>query len=54
MTIPNGNHCHAYRCLVCGATGSGYGSETAAARAERHHCEQAPSTHRQPRTEASR
>lgn len=48
MTLRNGNHCFAYRCM-CGAMKSGYGSESAAARAERHHCEQAPSTHRQPK-----
>ena len=45
MTIRNGNHCFAYRC-ACGTKASGYASESAAARAEQHHCEQAPSTHR--------
>lgn len=53
MTIRNGNHCYAYRC-ACGAVRSGYGSETAAARAERHHRACAPTTHVQPRQEAAR
>lgn len=48
MTILNGQHCYAFRC-TCGQVGSGYGSESAAARAERHHCDKAPSTHRQPK-----
>lgn len=46
MTVPNGAHCHGYRC-PCGHTGSGYPSEAAAARAERHHAEHYPAGHGQ-------
>jgi hypothetical protein len=45
MTLRNGNHCYGYRC-TCGATGSGYPSESAAARAERHHAERNPIVHK--------
>jgi hypothetical protein len=46
MTIANGNHCYGFHC-TCGKTGAGYPSESAAAKAERHHAEHNPTTHNQ-------
>lgn len=45
MTRRNGSHCYGFRCPVCGKPGSGYASESAAAKAERRHFDSAPSSH---------